>query len=164
MSFGVQWLLVAALIAAASGALAQSPPTLAAPEDVFRLLPQALEGRDRTLLGRLLASGEIRARLNSPSDRQSADLYSAEQVLYMLDEFLRDLRPPAEGRLDVEGYRSDAGSVVCECDPTRARNGRAQGVLHLIGERDRRNLTLRLYLSLREGRDGWRVVELRLLP
>ena len=160
-----RWLFLAALFAASGVSTAQSPPSLATPADVFRLLPQAFEGRDRTLLSQLLAPGEIRVRLSPTSDRQSTDLYSAEQVLYMLDEFLRDLRPPAPGgRLEVEGYRSDAGNVVCECDAERARNGRAHGVLHLFGERDRRSLTQRLYLSLREGSDGWRVVELRLLP
>lgn len=145
-------------------ATAQTDPFRLEPDDVFRALPDALESRDREMLTELLAPTGIRVDLGNRSER-GGGLYSAEQVIYMLEDYLKELQltPPVE-RGEFSTYRSRSGAVVCECYPARERGGRITGVLHLSGLRERRSVQQKLYIGLRQDAGGFHLVELRLLP
>jgi len=145
-------------------AAAQTDPFRLEPDDVFRALPDALESLDREMLTELLAPTEVRVDLGGRFGHGGA-LYSAEQVIYMLEDYLKELQltAPAEPA-EFSTYRSRSGAVVCECYPARERGGRITGVLHLSGQRERRSIQQKLYIGLRQDAGGFHLVELRLLP
>lgn len=143
-----------ALSVAAPPALGQdaAPPSL---EAFFAALPSALVEGDRAARAELFAQSDIRLHLMALDGRRELGdpgaFYSAEQVLFLLDEYF-------------DGVELRSSDLRCECDPSTARRGRASGVLEIRPDGERGAPMDRLYFRLRRGDAGWRIVELRRVP